>query len=198
VLLTCDEQAARALEADCVDALSEDGAGFRVRSSHGSVRLPEEAATPSAALRLVDERMCSSKDRPALVGQAAGPRPRPARAVGAASRPARSREQRRGARPRRRDQARARGRRAYDGGGYPDGLAGDAIPLASRIVFVCDAFDAMTSTRPYKAAIGEAAALTELRRGAGSQFDAIVVETFGAELAAVRDRLPSGGARAAA
>ena len=56
----------------------------------------------------------------------------------------------------------------------------------------------MTSTRPYKAAIGEAAALTELRRGAGSQFDAIVVEAFGAELAAVRDRLPSGGARAAA
>ena len=72
----------------------------------------------------------------------------------------------------------------YDGAGYPDRLAGEAIPLASRIVFVCDAFDAMTCARPYKAAMDEQDALEELRRGAGSQFDPAVVEAFCAELAA--------------
>jgi two-component system, cell cycle response regulator len=70
-----------------------------------------------------------------------------------------------------------------DGAGYPDRLAGDAIPLEARIVFVCDAFDAMTSSRPYDAARTPAAAIAELRRGAGTQFDARVVEAFAAELA---------------
>ena len=42
----------------------------------------------------------------------------------------------------------------WDGGGYPDGLAGDRIPLASRIVFACDAYHAMVSDRPYRAALG--------------------------------------------
>jgi two-component system, cell cycle response regulator len=59
----------------------------------------------------------------------------------------------------------------WDGSGYPHGLAGTMIPLASRIVFVCDAFDALTSPRPYRAGIlGEWAAVHEIRRCAATQF----------------------------
>jgi diguanylate cyclase (GGDEF)-like protein/putative nucleotidyltransferase with HDIG domain len=65
-----------------------------------------------------------------------------------------------------------------DGGGYPDGLAGDEIPLGARIVFVCDAFHAMVSQRSYASGIAEAEAVAELRRCAGTQFDAGVVEAF--------------------
>jgi diguanylate cyclase (GGDEF)-like protein/PAS domain S-box-containing protein len=72
----------------------------------------------------------------------------------------------------------------FDGAGYPDGLSGDRIPLASRIVFVCDAFDAMTSDRPYGSAMSVDAALAELARCAGTQFDPAVVEAFRAEIAA--------------
>jgi diguanylate cyclase (GGDEF)-like protein len=68
----------------------------------------------------------------------------------------------------------------FDGGGYPDGLAGDAIPLASRIVFVCDAFHAMTSERPYRTPMSVEKALAELSRCAGTQFDAEVVTAFAA------------------
>jgi diguanylate cyclase (GGDEF)-like protein len=66
----------------------------------------------------------------------------------------------------------------WDGAGYPDGLAGEAIPLGARIVFVCDAFHAMTSDRPYRAAMSREAALQELLSHAGSQFDPSVVEAF--------------------
>ena len=66
----------------------------------------------------------------------------------------------------------------YDGGGYPDGLAGDAIPLPSRVVLLCDAFDAMTSGRPYASKLTEAEAVEELRREAGRQFDPDVVRAF--------------------
>jgi len=66
----------------------------------------------------------------------------------------------------------------YDGAGYPRGLAADEIPLASRIVFVCDSFDAMISARPFGQAQAEAQALDELRRCAGGQFDPQVVEAF--------------------
>jgi two-component system cell cycle response regulator len=69
----------------------------------------------------------------------------------------------------------------YDGGGYPRGLTGQEIPLASRIVFVCDSFDAMISERPYGEARTEVDALRELRRCAGSQFDPRVVDAFLAE-----------------
>jgi HD-GYP domain-containing protein (c-di-GMP phosphodiesterase class II) len=65
-----------------------------------------------------------------------------------------------------------------DGTGYPDGLAGDEIPIGSRIIFVCDAFDAMTSDRVYRARLTLHDALDELRRAAGTQFDAHVVEAF--------------------
>ena len=67
---------------------------------------------------------------------------------------------------------------SFDGGGYPDGLAGTAIPLAARIILVCDAFDAMTGLRPYRDPIEPAAALAELERCAGSQFDPEVVRAF--------------------
>jgi diguanylate cyclase (GGDEF)-like protein len=71
-----------------------------------------------------------------------------------------------------------------DGQGYPDGLRGQDIPLGSRIIAVCDAFDAMTSERPYRPTKTVDAALEELSRGAGTQFDAAIVETFSATLSA--------------
>jgi putative nucleotidyltransferase with HDIG domain len=71
----------------------------------------------------------------------------------------------------------------YDGNGYPEGLAGEAIPLEARIVSVCDAFDTMTSDQSYKAAVSMEAALRELDRNAGTQFDPRVVAAF-QELAA--------------
>jgi two-component system cell cycle response regulator len=66
----------------------------------------------------------------------------------------------------------------WDGAGYPDDLAGEAIPIGSRIIAVCDAFDAMLSDRPYQVARGTNAALAELRRCSGAQFDPAVVEAF--------------------
>jgi PAS domain S-box-containing protein/diguanylate cyclase (GGDEF)-like protein len=63
----------------------------------------------------------------------------------------------------------------FDGAGYPDGLSGEAIPLASRITFACDAYHAMTSDRPYRGAMDPLAAQAEMRAGAGSQFDPEVV-----------------------
>jgi len=62
------------------------------------------------------------------------------------------------------------GHERWDGTGYPDRLAGDAIPVASRITFVCDAYDAMTSARPYREAMTPEHAREELVRGAGTQF----------------------------
>jgi diguanylate cyclase (GGDEF)-like protein len=66
----------------------------------------------------------------------------------------------------------------WDGGGYPDGLAGEAIPLGARIVFVCDAFDAMVTDRAYRQCMSVDQALAELRACAGTQFDARVVAAF--------------------
>jgi putative nucleotidyltransferase with HDIG domain len=63
----------------------------------------------------------------------------------------------------------------WDGLGYPDGLKGEEIPLASRIVFACDAYNAMTSERPYRKALDRDSALGELRANAGRQFDPRVV-----------------------
>jgi two-component system, cell cycle response regulator len=74
----------------------------------------------------------------------------------------------------------------WDGAGYPDGLAGEEIPLASRILAACDAFTAMTSSRPYRSALSESAALVELERFAGTQFDPAVVRALTSH---VRDRV---------
>jgi HD-GYP domain-containing protein (c-di-GMP phosphodiesterase class II) len=64
---------------------------------------------------------------------------------------------------------------SYDGNGYPDGLAGDAIPIEARICSACDAFSAMTTDRSYRAAMAVDQALAELRRCSGAQFDPDVV-----------------------
>jgi putative nucleotidyltransferase with HDIG domain len=66
----------------------------------------------------------------------------------------------------------------WDGRGYPAGLAGEDIPLASRIIGVCDAFGAMTSTRPYRRALGVDQAVRLLQAGAGAQFDARAVRAM--------------------
>jgi diguanylate cyclase (GGDEF)-like protein len=79
----------------------------------------------------------------------------------------------------------------WDGGGYPDGLAGNEIPLGARIVAVADAFDAMTSPRPYSLPRTPEAALDELKRCAGTQFDPAVVEAFAV---AWRDRMLAAAA----
>jgi diguanylate cyclase (GGDEF)-like protein len=71
----------------------------------------------------------------------------------------------------------------WDGTGYPDGLLGADIPAAARIVAVCDAYEAMTSDRAYRPAIGHEAACEELRDMAGTQFDPQVVEVFLSEIA---------------
>jgi polar amino acid transport system substrate-binding protein len=63
----------------------------------------------------------------------------------------------------------------WDGRGYPDGIAGEAIPLAARIICVCDAYSAMTTNRPYRAALPVADAVAELQRCASEQFDPNVV-----------------------
>src|SRR5581483_1595525 len=79
----------------------------------------------------------------------------------------------------------------WDGAGYPHGLAGEAVPLPARIVHVADAYDAMTSDRPYRRGMTHEHALRIIRENAGRQFDPDVVETF-LEIAEV-----IGGKRAA-
>jgi len=69
-------------------------------------------------------------------------------------------------------------RENYDGTGYPDRLSGDAIPLGARILSVVDAFDAMTSERPYRERIDPEVAIEELRNKSGTQFDPMIVDTF--------------------
>ncbi|HWR55162.1 MAG TPA: HD-GYP domain-containing protein [Negativicutes bacterium] len=66
----------------------------------------------------------------------------------------------------------------WDGAGYPGGLAGDRIPLASRIIAVADAYDAMTSMRPYRPSLTHEQSIAELGRCRGSQFDPAVVDAF--------------------
>jgi HD-GYP domain-containing protein (c-di-GMP phosphodiesterase class II) len=77
----------------------------------------------------------------------------------------------------------------WDGTGYPDRLRGQKIPLGARIIFVADAFDAMTSERVYRKTLSERDALTELERCAGSQFDPTIVEAFSEELGIVSPEL---------
>jgi len=82
-----------------------------------------------------------------------------------------------------------------DGNGYPEGLRGEQIPLAARILHVCDTFDAMTSSRPYREALSVERALEELERYRGTQFDANVVDALLAlqkrgAMETIRDDLP--------
>ncbi|MBL7183600.1 MAG: HD-GYP domain-containing protein [Anaerolineae bacterium] len=66
----------------------------------------------------------------------------------------------------------------FDGSGYPSGIGGDRIPLGARILAVADAFEAMTSDRPYRSALSYQAAVAELEAGKGTQFDPVIVDTF--------------------
>jgi HD-GYP domain-containing protein (c-di-GMP phosphodiesterase class II) len=79
-----------------------------------------------------------------------------------------------------------------DGKGYPDQLSADKIPLGSRIIAICDAFDAMVTHRSYRDAMSTADALAELRRCAGTQFDAELITVFEA---VVQDLLSGYGTR---
>jgi HD-GYP domain-containing protein (c-di-GMP phosphodiesterase class II) len=76
----------------------------------------------------------------------------------------------------------------WDGGGYPDGLRGEQVPLGARLIAVCDAFNAMTTDRPYRRALPPETALEEVRREAGRQFDPVVSDAL--------DRVVRPGARA--
>jgi len=78
-----------------------------------------------------------------------------------------------------------------DGTGYPNGLTGDEISLEARILHATDAYDAMTSDRPYSRAMMKSAAIDELRRGSGTQFDPEVVRTLLDVLRAHDDFTPS-------
>ena len=81
----------------------------------------------------------------------------------------------------------------WDGRGYPERLAGERIPLAARILFVADAFEAMTSAQAWRPRLTAKEALAELQRCSGTQFDPDVVAALAAELEA-RDRVPAGAA----
>jgi diguanylate cyclase (GGDEF)-like protein/putative nucleotidyltransferase with HDIG domain len=83
---------------------------------------------------------------------------------------------------------------SFDGSGYPDGLRGEAIPQASRIMLVADAFDAITSSRPYRNALSVAHACEELRRNSGSQFDPACVQAL---LGTLKRHLAESSARVA-
>jgi HD-GYP domain-containing protein (c-di-GMP phosphodiesterase class II) len=73
----------------------------------------------------------------------------------------------------------------WDGSGYPDGMHGEEIPLGARIIFVADAYDAMTSDRVYRRRLSSDAAISELERCAGTQFDPKIVAAFVEEFGAV-------------
>jgi HD-GYP domain-containing protein (c-di-GMP phosphodiesterase class II) len=77
----------------------------------------------------------------------------------------------------------------WDGTGYPDRLAGEHIPLGARVIAVCDAYEAMVSSRPYRSRMSAEVALEELRRCAGTQFDPAVVEAF---CSVAAEREPAG------
>ncbi len=80
----------------------------------------------------------------------------------------------------------------WDGGGYPDGLVGEAIPLEARIITCCDSWNAMRTDRSYRRALSADAAIEELRSGCGTQFDPRVVDALLALVAPAESTLPEG------
>jgi two-component system, cell cycle response regulator len=250
VLLHCEPQEFERATAAAAAALREDGGGFEVSSSWGSVLIPEEAAHPSAALQMADVRLYERKDsgrisagsqvEEALLAALEERQPELGRHVHSVAGLAMKVGQRLGLEPgaltllHRAAQLHDVGKMAipdailqkpgpldtedrrfierhtifgeriiaaapslapvapivrssherFDGTGYPDELAGDEIPLASRIIFACDAFYAITAERPYSPARTAAEAIEELRFCAGGQFDPAVVEAVCAELTA--------------
>ena len=81
----------------------------------------------------------------------------------------------------------------WDGTGYPTGRAGEQIPVEARVLAIADAFDAMTSDRPYRRALSREEALAEVERCSGTQFDPQIVQVF-LELFAEAERLPAAAA----
>jgi HD-GYP domain-containing protein (c-di-GMP phosphodiesterase class II) len=81
----------------------------------------------------------------------------------------------------------------WDGTGYPTGRAGEEIPVEARVLAIADAFDAMTSDRPYRRALSREEALAEVERCSGTQFDPEIVRVFLA-LFAEAERLPAAAA----
>lgn len=243
-LIDAPDDAIDAAIARAADALSDQGEGFTVTCSYGSVRLPTEAQDPENALRTADQRMYSQKRRgrpsasqqstdvllqalaerspelgahqhdvAALAAQTAAAFALPAEETERIRRAAELHDIGKVAIPdailnkpgaldhhewvfiRRHTLIGERiiaaapdlrqiaklvrsSHENYNGTGYPDALSGQAIPLGSRIIAVCDAYDAMTTDRPYRAALGAPAALAELHRCAGTQFDPAVVQRF--------------------
>jgi diguanylate cyclase (GGDEF)-like protein len=243
--------------AAAVEALSEQGQGFSVAPSYGSIVLPTEAADVSAAFQLADRRLYSQKGdrrrardgeqvRDALIQALRERRPDLDEHLGGVARLAHAVARRLGMnateveevtraaelhdigkmavpdaileKPAGLDEAETElirqhtiiGERIlavtpalrrvgilvrhsherYDGQGYPDKLAGEDIPLGARIIAACDAFDAMTSDRPYQPAKPIQEALDELRRCAGGQFDPVVVDAFCEEAESLMDERP--------
>jgi len=84
----------------------------------------------------------------------------------------------------------------WDGKGYPDRLAGDAIPIEAAVVGLADAWDAMTTDRPYRSALTDEEAMREIREGRGTQFAPAVVDAFFAALAAGPDEFSAARPRA--
>jgi two-component system cell cycle response regulator len=248
-LAPVDDEDGRGLIAPCLEALSEDGEVFTIRSSWGSVLLPDEACDATSALVVADDRMYANKGggrasarqqtRDVVLRVMAARHPGLDEHGGAVALQARSVGQRMGldsgqlddleraaelhdigkiaipdailnkpgplneeewrfirrhtvigenmlsAAPAMASIARLVrcSHERWDGGGYPDGLRWEMNPLASRIIFVCDAFDAMLSERPYDPGRSVESALAELVRCAGSQFDPAVVAALLAEVA---------------
>jgi HD-GYP domain-containing protein (c-di-GMP phosphodiesterase class II) len=79
----------------------------------------------------------------------------------------------------------------WDGQGYPQGLKGESIPLAARILTVAEAYDVLTTDKPYRQALGKEAALEEIRKNAGTQFDPDIARIFIDKVMLEKDPLQS-------
>jgi two-component system, cell cycle response regulator len=174
-----------ALGALCAEALATRGNGFSITAAYGAVLLPEEAHDANTALVLADTRMYRQKNSSRLPAahQSAGVliavleerAPRLASHVHTVTELACATAAGLGMEG---DDLDALRHAAALHGGYPDGLSGNAIPIGSRVILVAAAFDAMTSERRYGRTLSTDEALGELRRCAGTQFDASVVAAF--------------------